>query len=681
MNHADDPSASAMPLAFEGRRKLTTIMFSDICSYTAMMGKSESMTMRAVQRNLEIHLELLKKYHGRLIKELGDGLLSSFDSPSEAVQCAKELLDQIQQEEFNLHIGIHQGEVVFTENDVYGEGVNIAARIDSEAQTGEILVSEEVWKNIRNKEEFAAVSIGRKHLKNVDGTLRLFRIALDAETKRDLYKNLLQRRKGDMVKYGILILLPVLLLVALFTWYDDFFMVSPKTYQTIAVLPFENQTGNTNYEYMSEGLAEDVISQFFDLSAFAVISSRSSFQFKETDKTIQQLSRVLKADVILAGSFSFVGEELELTMELIEGETNEILSYASWRANMDDVKTLSVNVRREVTETLNVPSPKQNNRNVKYLAAVNAEAYKYYTLGKNAMRDNTQQSIDQLIQYFTRAIELDSTYADAYIGIAEAYVFDINRGYMSPTEAITRVRKYIMTAERLAPGSGEVHGILGILYCWEYNFRQAITHFERSIQISPNYDLTYQWYAYALAMQGQIEKGLPLFDKAIVLDPLNMMHPVLKSIHLTFQGDFIGAQQLLDGYLELNPGHPQTLWALGVLHLEEKDYQAAYDAFLKRNIGMQSNFVVGYAYAMLGMEAEALTVLNKVLENSKTKYVPPAQLAILYVGLGQYDKALDQVEQAYLVHDTWFLWIKYSNMLDPIRDHPRFITVMDLFDQ
>ena len=219
------------------------------------------------------------------------------------------------------------------------------------------------------------------------------------------------------------------------------------------------------------------------------------------------------------------------------------------------------------------------------------------------------------------------------------------------------------------------------MYCWEYNFRQAITHFERSIQISPNYDLTYQWYAYALAMQGQIEKGLPLFDKALVLDPLNMMHPVLKSIHLTFQGDFIGAQQLLDGYLELNPGHPQTLWALGVLHLEEKDYQAAYDAFLKRNIGMQSNFVVGYAYAMLGMEAEALTVLNKVLENSKTKYVPPAQLAILYVGLGQYDKALDQVEQAYLVHDTWFLWIKYSNMLDPIRDHPRFITVMDLFDQ
>ena len=655
-------------------------MFSDICSYTAMMGKSESTTMRIVQRNLEIHHGLLKKYHGTLIKELGDGLLSSFDSPSEAVQCAKELMAKVHiEEDFDLHIGIHQGEVVFTENDVFGEGVNISSRIDSEALPGEILVSEEVWKNIRNKEEFAAVSIGRKHLKNVSGSVKLYRIMLDDEDPRSHYLHFLKRRKGDMAKNGMLILLPVLLIAALFFWYDRWYQAPLNEYKSIAVLPFEDKNANPEMAYLGQGIAEEVISQFFGLPTIAVISSRSSFQFQNTDKTVQQLSKALKTDLILGGSYVVEQGELQVKVELVSAASNEILSYASYTSEVGNVKTLAANISREVFRTLRLSNRGQW-QGAEENSKVNVQAYKYYTMGKNAMRDNTQQTIDQVIQYFTHAIELDSTYADAYIGIAEAYLFDVNRGYMSPTEATTKARKYIMTAERLAPGSGEVQGILGVLYCWEYNFHQAISHFERSIQISPNYDLSYQWYAYALAMQGQIDKGISLFDKAIILDPLNVLHYVLKSIHLTVQGNIVEAQQLLDGYLELNPGHPLTLWALGVLHLEEKDYQAAYNVFLERKIGMHSNFCVGYAYAMLGMDTEALVVLDRMLENSKIKYVPPTQLAILYVGLGEYDKALDQVEQAYLVHDTWIFWIKYSNMLDPIREDPRFVAVIEMID-
>ena len=677
MDLTKDSAPNEAPLASQGRRKLATIMFSDICGYTALMGHNELLAMQLVEKNLEMHKRLLSKYNGQLVKEMGDGLLMSFDTPSDAVSCAKELVLSVQDDpDLNLHIGIHQGEVVFTDNDVFGEGVNISSRIDSEALPGEILVSEEVWKNIRNKGEFDAISIGKKQLKNVKGAVKIYRIILDNEKTGGRYLQNIKRRKGEVVKHGVLILLPILLIAALYIWYDRWYGAPLTEYKTIAVLPFEGRNIDPELAYLGEGIAEEVIGQFFGLPTISVISSRSSFQFQNTNKSIRQLSRALQADLILEGSFVMVDETLEVKVELVSAASNEILNYASFASDVRQVKSLAADISREVFRTLRLTNWSQT-QEVEQNRELNVEAYKYYTMGKNAMRDNTQQSRDQVIQYFTTAIELDSTYADAYIGMAEAYIFDVNRGYLSPTEALTHARKYIMEAESLMPGSGEVQGLLGTLYYFEHNFRQAISHFERSLQISPNYDFTYHWYAAALAMEGQLVKDIEMLDRAIILDPLNALYHVLKAIHLTFQNDYDGAQHLIEDYLEVNPEHSQMLWTFGVWHMHKKDYQAAYDLFLDRNIGLKSNFVIGYAYAMLGMEAEALIVLNTILKKLRTQYVPPTQQAFLYVGLGEYDKALDKVEEAYLVHDAWIVWLKYSNLVDPIRDNPRFVHIME----
>lgn len=665
----------------EGQRKLATIMFSDICGYTAMMSKNELGTLRVVKRNLEIHQRLLEKYNGRLIKELGDGLLASFDSPSEAVKCAKEILSAAcLEKDLNLHIGIHQGEVIFTKNDVYGDGVNIAARIDSIARSGEILVSEEVWKNIRNKEEFDAELIGKKHLKNVAESIRLFRISVDEKDSDKHYWQTFRRRKVYILKYVVIALVGLMILTAAFLGYDQLNSPTPEAYQSIAILPFKNQTNNPAFDYLSEGLAEDVISQFFHLSAFSVISSRSSFQFKDTDKTIQQLSRALKADLILVGGFSIENDKLNVKVELIEGRTSKIMSYASLNAGLDEVKIISASISKEVFKTIQIPEVSEKGSPSNEIRNVNIEAYKYYSFGKSAMRDNTQQNIDQIIQFFNTAIQLDSTYVDPYIGMAEAYFFDVNRGYMSTVEAIPNIRKYALLSESLKPGSGEVHGILGGMYSLENNFEEAIQHFEKSIQINPNYDFTYQWYAYTLAMTGQFDLAQSMFDKAILLDPLNSFNHIFKALYYVFDNNFAEAQKLLDTNLELNPGHPMTLWVLGIMHLQMKDYPSAYDAFIKREVGMETNFAVGYTYAMLGMDAEAKVVLNNVLTASETKFVPPAQLAILYVGLGQNEKAIDQIEQSFLVHDSWLLWIKYSSTLDPIRQNPRYVAIIDMMN-
>ena len=680
MTHLDDHSQNELPPLEEGQRRLATIMFSDICGYTRMMGKNEARTLQIVQKNLEIHQELLKKHSGTLIKEMGDGLLTSFDSPSDAVNCAKKILAAVSNEEgLDLHIGIHQGEVIFTENDIYGEGVNIAARIDSEAWPGEVLISEDVWKNIRNKKEFVAISIGRRQLKNVEGTIELFRVLLTDEDDSDQYQQFIRRRKAPILRFSLMAIAGLIIVAAAFLWYDTYYNAPIEDYKSIAILPFKNETNSKDFDYLSEGLADDVIKQFSHLSTLSVISSRSSFRFKETDKTISQLSKALNADLIMDGSYSIKGDKLLVKIELIAGETNEIICYASPIASLSEVKSISATIEREVFKSLSIPVMSEKGGRSD-LQEVNIDAYKYYALGLSAMRDNTLQDREDIIRYFNAAIQLDSTYADPYIGIAEVYFFDVNRGYLSPSAAIPLIRKYALIAESLKPGSGEVQGLLGGLYSMEFKFREAIQYLEKSIKISPNYDFAYQFYAVDLLMYEQYDLAHTMNEKAMVLDPLNAFYQIYKPLYLTFENKFAEAEEVLNAELEVNPDHPMTLWVLATLHLQKKDYQAAYEALMIRGVGSESNFIAGYTYAMLGMDKEANVVLENMLENAKNGFVPPTQLAIMYTGLGQYDKALELVEQAYLIRDNWIMWAKFSNTLDPIRDDPRFVKVMEMLN-
>ena len=681
MNHSDDHFQNTSPPLEEGQRKLATIMFSDICGYTRMMGKNEAKTLKIVQKSLEIHQELLRKHNGILVKEMGDGLLASFESPSDAVNCAKEILAAVSNvESLELHIGIHQGEVIFTKNDVFGEGVNITARIDSEAWPGEVLISEDVWKNIRNKEGFVAISIGRRQLKNVEGTMELFRVLLTDKDNSDQYQQFIRRRKAPLLRFGLMAIGVLAVVAAAFLWYDNYYNVPIEDYKTIAILPFQNETNNEQLDYLSEGLADDVIKQFSHLSALSVINSRSSFHFKNTDKTISQLSKALNADLIMDGSYTIDGDLLQVKMELIAGGTNEIICYASPAANLNEVKNIAATIEKEVFRALSVLIGGDELSSSHDVRSVNVEAYKYYALGKSALRDNTLQNREDIIRYFNAAIQLDSTYADPYIGLAEAYFFDINRGYLSIVEALPLIRNYALIAESLKPGSGEVQGLLGGLYAYEFKFRDAIQYLDKSVQISPNYDFAYGHYAYALAMTDQFDQSIRMFDKASILDPLNNFYRVFKPLYLTFQNKFTEAQELLEGELKLSPDNPQILWTLAVLHTQKKEYQAAYEALIKRGVGLESNFVAGYTYAMLGMDKEANVVLNNMLENSRKGFVPPSQFAIMYVGLGQYDKAIEQIEQAYLIRDNWFLWIRFSAMLNPIRDDPRYEKIMKMIN-
>ncbi len=444
----------------------------------------------------------------------------------------------------------------------------------------------------------------------------------------------------------------------------------------IAVLPFEDRSDNADFQYLSEGLAEDVISTLFDFSEVSVISSRSAFQFKDTDKSIGEISRELNADIVLIGSYTITNQEVSVKVEIIDTEEDEILNYASIVGDLGHIRGISAQIGGHLQESLGVSAAKAIDNGKREARGIHPEAFKLYSLGKSAMRDHTGQKLAEVTKYFEAAIELAPDYVDPYIGMAEAYLFDVNRGYLSPTEGAAKARKYALKAEQLQPGSGEVSGLLGSIHFCNYNFDQAVPYFEKSLERSPNFTLTYQWYSFILYFFRDFDRAEELQKKAALLDPLDAFNDVYLVSNYIFQNKLEQAEALIDAKLALNPDHLEMIWLKSVLLVEKGRYQQAYETILKRKQFLETNFVAGYIYTRVGREDKAENVLKTILERSERQYVPPSQIAMLLCGLGQYDRALDQVEEAFLAHDLWIGWVHFTSMADPIKDDPRYVSMM-----
>jgi TolB-like protein/Tfp pilus assembly protein PilF len=441
----------------------------------------------------------------------------------------------------------------------------------------------------------------------------------------------------------------------------------------VAVLPFEDRSDSEEFGYLRESLAEDVMSELYNAPSLAVVSSQSTFKFKDTPKSVEQVSEELNADILLMGSYSIYNENLDLKIEVINGKENEVLHYSSLSGKLTQMKELINRVGERIYEGLHIADSTKLPRNKSEFHEVDIQAYKYNALGKAAMRDHTGQKLGEITRYFQAAIQIDSTYADPYIGMAEAYFFDVNRGYMSPAEASYHVKKYALKAEKLHPGSGEVSCIMGIIHILNYDFREAIPYFELALTQSPNYTLTYHWYSFALQVLGDFDRALELQKKAEALDPLDNFNEIFLALNYIFQGKTDLARQIIDNKLAIDPDHGQTLWVKAVLLSETGQYHEAYNLIVRRKLGLETGFISGFIFSKLGQKKRAEKVLENMLSRS---YVPPSQIAVLLCGLEDYNGALDRIEEAFLLHDPWINYVLYTSFCDPVKNDPRYVSLM-----
>ena len=275
-------------------RQLAAIMFTDIVGYTAMMGNDEQKAFELLKKNRELQKPIIEEFNGRFIKELGDGVLASFPTVSDAVNAAMKIQQACSaSKELSLRIGIHEGEIIFENNDIYGDAVNIASRIQTLGIPGSILFSKKVTDEIKNKAEFHTVSLGSFEFKNVNESIEVFALANDGfpVPKRSMMEGKLKKKTGQKIKVFAAILLTVIVVAAIFI-YKNSLKKNDKneiTDKSIAVLPFVDMSAGKDQEYFSDGMMDEILNHLYKISALRVTSRTSSMTYKGSKKKLKEI--------------------------------------------------------------------------------------------------------------------------------------------------------------------------------------------------------------------------------------------------------------------------------------------------------------------------------------------------------------------------------------------------------
>jgi adenylate cyclase len=524
------------------QRKLAAIMFTDIVGYTALMSKDEQNAMQILQKSLDILKPLIEQYNGELLDNIGDGTLSSFPSVVDAVNCALEIQRTIRKEsELILRIGIHLGDLVFSGGHVFGDGVNIASRIEPLAPPGGICITEKVYSDLRNKPGIQAVPLGEKKLKNVDRPIKLYALSeekppsaavpepsVDKETEPAPVRK--RSRRILMSVAGI-----VVAILGLYAIYSRYF-AAPSTIpdegaiKSIAVLPFVNMSADKDQEYFCDGLAEELLNMLAKIEGLRVIARTSSFSFKGKDVKIAIIGKELNVESILEGSVRKAGEKVRITTQLIKVSDNSHLWSETYDRRLDDIFTVQEEISRQVVDALKVTLLAEDESELAGRPTENIQAYDLYLVGLHHLNQRTEVSYQKAVDYFTQAIELEPDFALAYSWLAFTYIRQHTDGNLPRIEATSKAEKAAMKALSIDDQLAEAHAALGHVRDWQSDFTGAEAEIKKAIELNPNFTPSYAVYAHVLGLLGRYKDAENILEQALEIDPLS--ESVIASLEL-----------------------------------------------------------------------------------------------------------------------------------------------------
>ena len=672
-------------------RRLAAIMFTDIVGYTALMGKDEEQAFQILRKNREIHRPIIKKYNGEWLKEMGDGILASFRTSSDAVRCAGEIQQIAKKEGIGLRIGIHEGEVVFEGGDVLGDGVNVASRLEEIAEEGCIYVSGAVYKDIKNKTGISAEFIEERNLKNVDEPIKIYRVdceEVDFENFEISHYGPLRKIKMQFRYY---ILTVIILGIAVFLiWYymQEEKELAPTSNAvmeevdiSIAVLPFDNMSGDPDQEFRCDGLTDELIHYLSKISDFGkVVSRNSSMIFKHSDKTTPEIAEILGVQHIIEGSYQKSGERLRITVQLIDAPTDKHIWSQIYDRPEGDIFDIQSDIAQNVAAELKrILTPEEVNK-ISKRPTDNLEAYSLYLKGLYHINFHTKEDFLEAIDLFKKAIEVDPLFAMAYNKKALCYQF-LHRYTMIPfNEGCSNAKEAIRKSLELDPSIGEAYATLGLITAsCDWNIYGAEELFKRAINLSPGSAEVYAAYAQYLRWLGRYDESISVAKQALELDPFNIWLPVCY-LHA---GRHDEAIEYLRKMLELNLGfgwiHPHlalNYMLKGMCQDALKQTEIAESIFKEQ--GAMYYYVLGIIYAKCGKKEKAFEILRELTEQSEKTDIDPVLPAMIYSALGQKDKAFELLSEAVELNSgqTIYLKCEENSYLIDISDDPRYLDLL-----
>ena len=396
-------------------RQLAAIMFTDIVGYTTMMQQNEQMAVEVIKHYNATLEKWVHHFNGRVLNFYGDGSLCSFSSATDAVNCSIEVQKELRAEPVvPLRIGLHIGEVFFEQEKALGDGVNVASRVQSLGQENTILISAEIHDKIKNNPSITTRSLGYFDFKSVNKPLEIFALTNEGlfVPQRKTMQGKLQKKnvqKRNLIVVGVLLFL---LVIAFFIYQK--FLPGKETVsgeKSIAVLPFTDMSRNKDQEYFSDGLTEDIITQLAKINSFKVVSRTSVMQYKKKSKSIREIGKELGADVVLEGSVQQSGDQVRITAQLINTATDEHLWAESYDRSMKDIFTIQTDIANQIANALKTKLTVQEKQRIEKKYTENAEAYQLYLKGRYYWNNRSEESVRKGIEFFKKAIEIDSSYA------------------------------------------------------------------------------------------------------------------------------------------------------------------------------------------------------------------------------------------------------------------------------
>ena len=602
-------------------RQLVAILFADMTGYTALMQENEQLARSKRQRLKEVLESSISTFNGKTLQYYGDGSLSIFSSAIDGVRCAISMQQQLQIEpRVDVRIGIHTGDVTVEDEAIYGDGVNMASRIESMAVPGSVFISEKVYDEIKNQDNISARELGYFELKNIKQPVRIFAIA----------------------NAGIVV--------------PGRHLLQGKTKlpsNRLAVLPFVNMSADPENEYFSDGITEELLNALTKVDGIRVTSRTSAFAYKGKNDDIRDIAIKLNVDKILEGSVRKAGNRVRITAQLINASDG----YHIWSENYDRDLTDIFQVQDEISGIIanklreNLTTVQKTTPLVKTSIA-NINAYTLYLKGLHYWNKLTPPDARIAIDCFEQAIAMEPGYAQAYALTASAYSYLGSGGQMLPHKAFEIVHRYADKALLLDSSIAESHLAKACAYLfYEWEWQQAYDALQNAIRINPGAVEAYRLLAIYYIIMGKIDKAVKVMEEAVKLDPLSpAINHYLGNVYV-FAGRYSDAIKQADKVLEMHPQMRICIDLKGWAVAMTGDYETALELFKEvhrlTNHPLKGLMGLGYCYAKLGHPEKTLECIKKIEQRQieEPDAVVDGDLVGLWFSLENYDKVFYHINQ------------------------------------
>ncbi len=478
-----------------------------------------------------------------------------------------------------------------------------------------------------------------------------------------------------------LLAIPLLLaIIALggFFAYRYFKSASTEQINSIAVLPFENRSGNADTDYLSDGLADSLIYRLSQLQNLKVSPTSSVMRYRGKDTDVAQIAKELKVDAVMSGRLTQRGDDLSISVQLIDSRTEKVIWAEQYDRKMADLLATQREIATTITQKLQLKLAGTETKGITKKYTDNNEAYQLYLKGRFHFAKRTKEDVLKSIDYFQQAIKLDPNFALAYARIAEAYNQMPNYPYLSPNEAFPKAKAAARRALEIDPTLAEAHAALGnTLTSYDWNWTEAEREFKQAVELDPNSASAHYRYGleYLISI-GRSDEAIAEVKRALEIEPLDLnMVANLGRVYFYGRQHDKGLEQAKRTH-DLEPNFVISRLSLGMAYNGSGLYDDAIrlsENSLQSDPGYQHMlWIGGYAYAKTGRRREAEEVIGKLRELAKTQYVIPNFAASIYGALGDKDKAFAELDKAVEQRDSWLKWLKVDPLWNPLRDDPRF---------